>query len=183
MSLDSRVCKAQAVHSGADLQSAAASVVGYDQVSMKGKAIKVAPVAGVATAELKTLLEAVLPKADEEAQARLQGNAGTGGVMQTLTEVGSLLAVRRMLLPALRRGNTGCGGRLRYGIDEILTSSNLIATATLILYMSTLQACWSQALPGTTVVAATHNRGVVRVSLCLLCSVLLGGVGSCRPGH
>ena len=116
------MCVLQAVHSGADLQSAAASVLGYDQVSMKGKAIKVAPVPEVATVELQTLLEAVLPRADE-AEARLQGKAGTGGIMQTLTEVGNLLAVRRMLLPALTRGNKGCGGRLRYGINILNLTS------------------------------------------------------------
>ena len=150
---------------------------------MKGKAIKVAPVPEVATAELNTLLKAVLPKADEEAQARLQGKAGTRGITQTLGEVVSLLAVRRVLLPALTRGNKGCGGRLRYGINETLISPHLIATAMLVLYMSTLQACWSQALPGTTGVTATHSRGVVRVSLCLLYSLLLGGKGSSGPAH
>ena len=133
------MCVLQAVHSGADLQSAAASVLGYDQISMKGKAIKVAPVPEVATAELKTLLQAVLPRADEEAEARLQGKAGTGGIMQTLTEVGNLLAVRRVLLPALTRGNKGCGGRLRYGINN-LTSPHVAATVALALYMSTWKA-------------------------------------------
>lgn len=102
----------QAVHSGADLQSAAASVLGYDQVSMKGKAIKVPPVPGVATAQLKTLLDAVLPKAGEVAEVERQ--EGGRGVMQTLQEVESLMAVRRALLPALVRGNQGCGERLRY---------------------------------------------------------------------
>lgn len=111
------MCKLQAVHSGADLQSAAASVLGYDQVSMKGKAIEVAPVPEVATAKLKTLLDAVLPKAGEEAGAGLQGKAGAGGVTHTLTQVGDLMAVRRALLPALTRGDKGCGGRLRYKID------------------------------------------------------------------
>lgn len=109
--------KLQAVHSGADLQSAAASVLGYDQVSMKGKAIKVAPVPEVATAKLKALLNAVLPKADEEAEAGLQGKPSAGGVTQTLTQVGDLMAVRRALLPALAKGDKGCGGRLRYGIN------------------------------------------------------------------
>ena len=123
------VCKLQAVHSGADLQSAAASVLGYNQVSMKGKAIKVPPVPEVATAELKTLLEAVLPKADEEAEARLQGKAGTGGIKQTLTEVANLLAVRRALLPALTRGNKGCGGRLRYSCRQKSAYSQGLASA------------------------------------------------------
>jgi len=102
------------VHSGADLQSAAAAVLGYDQVSMKGKAIKVEPVPGVATTHLKTLLDAALPKADEEAEARSPSQAvQLPGVAQTLTEVKILMAVRQTLLPALARGNKGCGGRLR----------------------------------------------------------------------
>ncbi|KAL3148765.1 COP9 signalosome complex subunit 8 [Trebouxia sp. C0009 RCD-2024] len=78
---------------------------------MKGKAIKVPPVPGVATAQLKTLLDAVLPKAGEVAEVERQ--EGGRGVMQTLQEVESLMAVRRALLPALVRGNQGCGERLR----------------------------------------------------------------------
>ena len=174
------MCGSQAVHSGADLQSAAASVLGYDQVSMKGKTIKVAPVPEVATAELKSLLEAVLPKADEEAEARLQGKAGTAGIMHTLTEVGNLLAVRRLLLPFLTRGNQGCGGRLRYGINAALTSPHMIACGILVLCMSTVQACWSQALPETILVAATHNRGVGRMTHCLLWSTPTGFIWT-RP--
>ena len=154
MSLHCSVCELQAVHSGADLQSAAASVLGYDQVSMKGKTIKVAPVSEVVTAELKTLLEAALPEADGEAEAKMQGKAGTAGIMQTLTEVGQLLAVRRVLLPALTEGNKGCGGRLRCGEHHILclTSSDCYWSLGLVhvLHMSTLQACHLSALSGTT---------------------------------
>lgn len=50
----------QAVHSGADLQSAAAAVMGYEQVTMKGKAISIAPIPGVATARLQSLLDSAL---------------------------------------------------------------------------------------------------------------------------
>ncbi len=107
----------QAVHSGADLESAGNAVLGYDQVSMKAKAIKVDPVPGVATAQLKTLLEATLVKGGEEVQAA--GQPGVTGVAQSLTEVGRLMAVRWHLLPALAKGNDGCGGRLRY---ELLAS-------------------------------------------------------------
>ncbi len=89
-------------------------MLGYDQVSMKGKAIKVDPVPGVATAHLKTLLEASLVKGGEEAQGA--GQPGVRGVAQSLVEVGRLMAVRRHLLPALAKGNDGCGGRLRYGL-------------------------------------------------------------------
>ncbi len=58
----------QAVHSGADLDAAVRSVMGYDAVSMKGKKIKVEPVAGVATPELGALLDAAL-----EARAAVVG--------------------------------------------------------------------------------------------------------------
>ncbi len=86
-------------------------MLGYDQVSMKGKAIKVDPVPGVATPHLKTLLEAALVKGGEE--QRGAGQPGVRGVAQSLEEVGRLMAVRRHLLPALAKGNDGCGGRLR----------------------------------------------------------------------
>ena len=46
----------QAIHSGADLQSAAAAVLGYSQVSMKGKAVAVEPVPGIPAERLQKLL-------------------------------------------------------------------------------------------------------------------------------
>jgi len=54
--------RAQAVHSGADLQSAAASVLGYRQAPVKGRgpALEVQPVRGVASGRLRALLAAVL---------------------------------------------------------------------------------------------------------------------------
>ena len=107
----------QAVHSGADLESAGNAVLGYDQVSMKGKAIKVDPVPGVATAHLKTLLEAALVGGEE---ARGAGQPGSTGVAQSLEEIERLMAVRRHLLPALAKGNDGCGGRLRYELRASL---------------------------------------------------------------
>ncbi|KAL3137438.1 COP9 signalosome complex subunit 8 [Trebouxia sp. C0010 RCD-2024] len=78
---------------------------------MKGKAIRVPPVPGVATAQLKTLLEAILPKAGDV--AAVERHEGVGGVTQALQEVERLMAVRRALLPALVRGSQGCGERLR----------------------------------------------------------------------
>jgi hypothetical protein len=50
----------QAVHSGADVQSAAATVMGYRQAAVKGKAILVDPVPIAATDKLKGLLQACL---------------------------------------------------------------------------------------------------------------------------
>ena len=69
----------QAVHSGADLQSAAAAVMGYEQVTMKGKAVKVSPVPGVATARLQSLLDQVLPttKAVPHGPGAIAASAGT----------------------------------------------------------------------------------------------------------
>lgn len=80
---------------------------------MKGKAIKVEPVPDVATAQLQTLLDAALPKAGAEAEAKEPSHAGLPGVTQTLAEVERLMAVRRNLLPALAKGSKGLGGRLR----------------------------------------------------------------------
>ena len=50
-------CALQAVHSGADLQSAAATVMGYKQAAMKGKAILVDPVPIAASEKLKQVLQ------------------------------------------------------------------------------------------------------------------------------
>ena len=47
----------QAVHSGADLQSAAGAVLGYRQAAVKGKAIAVDPVPVAALPALKALLQ------------------------------------------------------------------------------------------------------------------------------
>ena len=45
------------MHSGADLQSAAATVMGYQQAAVKGKAILVDPVPNAATDKLKRILQ------------------------------------------------------------------------------------------------------------------------------
>lgn len=50
----------QAVHSGADLQSAAASVLGCKQAAVKGKAILVEPVPNVATPAFKEIIHDAL---------------------------------------------------------------------------------------------------------------------------
>ena len=102
----------QAVHSGADLQSAAAAVMGYDQVTMKGKAISIAPVPGVASAQLQALLDTVLPAKDGAQQAAPA--EGATAVSQALDTVRRMVQIRLHLLPALAKGNSGCGGRLRY---------------------------------------------------------------------
>ena len=47
----------QAVHSGADLQSAAGAVLGYRQAAVKGRAIAVDSVHGAASPALKALLQ------------------------------------------------------------------------------------------------------------------------------
>lgn len=98
----------QAVHSGEDLQSAADAVMGYDQVTMKGKAIKIAPVPGVATARLQSLLSDVLKN---ETQVNVDKAEVRGRV---LAAVQKLIAVRLELLPALQKGNQGCADRFRW---------------------------------------------------------------------
>ena len=95
------------------MQSAANAVLGYDQVSMKGKAIKVEPVPGVATAQLKTLVEAVLPKAKQGHKSAQADRLQDAGVASTVQRVQGLLRVRWELVPALARGSQGCAGRLR----------------------------------------------------------------------
>ena len=47
----------QAVHSGADLQSAAGAVLGYRQAAVKGRTIVVDPVPGTASPVLEALLQ------------------------------------------------------------------------------------------------------------------------------
>ena len=50
----------QAVHSGADLQSAAGAVLGYRQAAMKGRTIAVDPVPGAASPALTAMLQECL---------------------------------------------------------------------------------------------------------------------------
>lgn len=66
-----------AVHGGADLRSAAEAVLGYDRPAVKGKAVSVPPVPGVAGPELAGLLAglSVLLEAD----ARAEGPAAEVG--------------------------------------------------------------------------------------------------------
>ena len=85
---------------------------------MKGKAITVPPVPGVATTELRALLDKVLPRADEQTEAELPGKIQAASITRTLTEVQGLMSVRRALLPALTGGSRDCGGRLRYGLHQ-----------------------------------------------------------------
>lgn len=47
----------QAVHGGSDLRSAAVTVLGFQQESMKGKPVSVEPVPNVATPGLRRLLD------------------------------------------------------------------------------------------------------------------------------
>ena len=61
---------AQAVHSGADLQSAAEGVLGYRQASMKGKAVRVDPIPGLGEGALRPLLRHALAAAQQPTQVR-----------------------------------------------------------------------------------------------------------------
>ncbi|CAL8469831.1 g9373 [Coccomyxa elongata] len=98
----------KAVHSGADLQAAAASVLGYKQPSVKGKAILVEPVPNVATPEFSELLHDALAAQQLQASGKLEGDIE--GVVWALE---TMVLARRQLLPAIHNGNQGCGGRLR----------------------------------------------------------------------
>ncbi|BDA43844.1 Alpha-glucan water dikinase, chloroplastic at C-terminar half [Coccomyxa sp. Obi] len=98
----------KAVHSGADLQAAAASVLGYKQPSVKGKAILVEPVPNVATPDFKELLHDALTAQQLQASGKLEGDIE--GVVWALE---TMVLARRELLPAIQNGNQGCGGRLR----------------------------------------------------------------------
>eukprot|EP00798_Chlamydomonas_sp_ICE-L_P031140 gene31140-6280_t len=50
----------RAVHSGADLSSASANVLGYSSTSLKGKTVTVEAIPGVGTTELKNLVNAIM---------------------------------------------------------------------------------------------------------------------------
>ena len=85
--------------------------MGYRQVTMKGKTIMVAPVPGVATAKLQSLLNNVMlaAAASPEEEDLAETAAGT----KALGCVRRLVEVRRELLPALALGNKGCADRFR----------------------------------------------------------------------
>ena len=98
--------------------------MGYEQVSMKGKAISVSPVPEVATSSLQSLLDAALASKDRSFQAPVQDDSKTA-VTRALDAVQSLLQVRRHLLPALAGGNSTCGGRFRCALSAALVQSPL----------------------------------------------------------
>lgn len=107
------------MHSGEDLQSAAAAVMGYEQVTMKGKAIKVNPVPGVATAKLQSLLDKALDASEAlPNEPSVEADAAAAAAAKALGDVKDLMAVRLELMPALARGNDGCANRFRYNHEN-----------------------------------------------------------------
>ena len=62
--LQSYLVTLKAVHSGADLQAAAAAVLGYEQESVKGRSIRIDPLPNVATPRLQAILETALQVPD-----------------------------------------------------------------------------------------------------------------------
>ena len=58
--LQSYLVTLKAVHSGADLQAAAAAVLGYKHESVKGRSIHIDPLPNVATPRLQAILETAL---------------------------------------------------------------------------------------------------------------------------
>ena len=79
---------------------------------MKGKAISVAPVPGVATARLQSLLDGAMLAA--EAFPEEEDPSGTAAGAEAMGQVRRLMEVRLELLPALLLGNKGCADRFRY---------------------------------------------------------------------
>ncbi|KAK9830544.1 hypothetical protein WJX72_012386 [[Myrmecia] bisecta] len=134
----------KAVHSGADLSSAADTVLGYEQVSMKGKPVAVDPVPNVATDRLRALLKRALAPQQAEAaqlakraqqaeQAAGDGAQEPGGSQpegsKLLAQLEVLLAARGELQPFLGKGNDACGGRLRDVIYLDLALEGAVRTA------------------------------------------------------
>ena len=62
----------QAVHSGADLQSAAGVVLGYSQPAVKGKAIRIDPVPALHDGPLRPLLQQALAAAQQQSPQQPQ---------------------------------------------------------------------------------------------------------------
>ncbi|KAK9860996.1 hypothetical protein WJX84_011575 [Apatococcus fuscideae] len=98
----------QAVHGGADLRSAAATVMGFKQETMKGKPVAVVPVPNVATPRLQRLLDLCI---SQQTSPGLAG--GERATSQALQIMRLLLDARLQLQPAIKAGNASCGNRLR----------------------------------------------------------------------
>ncbi|KAG1659718.1 hypothetical protein FOA52_012256, partial [Chlamydomonas sp. UWO 241] len=137
----------QAVHSGADLGSAAGSVLGFSEKTLKGRTVTVDPVPGVASPELRQKLMAVMYQQHRTASAAGDSDksktgssdgsdteaAAGGGSKDALSEATLMLqlvlSARHYLRPAIRAGNAGCGGRLHdlLFLDMALDSAARVA--------------------------------------------------------
>ena len=71
----------QAVHSGADLQSAAGAVLGYKQAAVKGRTIAVDPVPDAASPALKALLQDCLLAQTHQVRALDDNHATLHGLI------------------------------------------------------------------------------------------------------
>mmetsp|Transcript_11917 Transcript_11917/g.20114 ORF Transcript_11917/g.20114 Transcript_11917/m.20114 type:complete len:1364 (+) Transcript_11917:166-4257(+) len=115
----------KAVHSGADLNSAASYVFGYSQAKCKGSEVHVKAVSEVASPRLKELLEYCQAATEANRMALLQGGA-QADPMQVLRVV---VNARRELKPHLSSGSD-LNGRLK---DVIYLDLALETTARTLL--------------------------------------------------
>jgi len=113
----------RAVHSGDDLASAAANVLGYKHRDMRGHQVDVSPVDNVANPPLRLLLASVLFQQQAAAAAASKDSGAVAAVLLLLQLV---VEARHMLQPIISTGDTSCGGRLR---DVIFLDMALDSTA------------------------------------------------------
>lgn len=109
-----------AVHGGADLRSAGEAVMGYTRPAVKGKAIVVEPVPGVATQELAAVLLRL-----SELQPEGQQGAPSDQIEHALTLMRLAVQGRRLLSEPIAGGNSACSGRLK----DVIWLDMALATA------------------------------------------------------
>ncbi|KAI8474403.1 MAG: hypothetical protein J3K34DRAFT_493679 [Monoraphidium minutum] len=112
-----------AVHGGADLRSAADAVLGYSRGEVKGVAVSVDPVPGVASPLLAGLLGRLLDLGDGPEGG---GAGGEDEIERALSAMRLAVAARRLLAAPIAAGNAGCGGRLK---DVLFLDMALAAAA------------------------------------------------------
>jgi alpha-glucan,water dikinase len=97
----------KAVHSGADLTSAADAVLGYKQASSQGVSIDNPPVGEVATPRLRELLAAAQGGAAAAAGATRRGESGDKVADALLCALEAMVEARRELRPWTQAGGKG----------------------------------------------------------------------------
>lgn len=95
----------QAVHCGDDLRSAAAAVLGYTQTHNKGKEVRVDPVPGVATEQLRDALVFLLEEQKPLGKHHLEEHAGALRVLED--RLSGVMAARSLLSDAINNNGRG----------------------------------------------------------------------------